>query len=93
MPSFLEKIQQISVGGTGIDWGGIWLNRGNLSNFSIDPQVIYSLVAQSADEVNRSIEETLGLESGSVTADNLGEYLGALNAQYPGSLGPILARS
>lgn len=92
MPSFLEKIQQISVGGTGIDWGGIWLNRGNLSNFSIDPQVIYSLVAQSNDEVNRSIEETLGLESGSVTADNLGEYLGALNAQYPGSLGPILAQ-
>lgn len=92
MPSFLEKIQQISVGGTGIDWGGIWLNRGNLSNFSIDPQVIYSLVAQSADEVNRSIEETLGLESGSVTADNLGEYLGALNAQYPGSLGPILSQ-
>ena len=92
MPSFLEKIQQISVGGTGIDWGGIWLNRGNLSNFSIDPQVIYSLVAQSDDEVNRSIEETLGLESGSVTADNLGEYLGALNAQYPGSLGPILSQ-
>jgi len=92
VPSFLEKIQQISVGGTGIDWGGIWLNRGNLSNFSIDPQVIYSLVAQSDDEVNRSIEETLGLESGSVTSDNLGEYLGALNAQYPGSLGPILAQ-
>ena len=92
MPSFLEKIQQISVGGTGIDWGGIWMNRGNLGSFAIDPQIIYSLVAQSADEVNRSVEETLGLESGSVTADNLGEYLGALNAQYPGSLGPILSQ-
>ena len=92
MPSFLEKIQQISVGGTGIDWGGIWMNRGNLGSFAIDPQIIYSLVAQSADEVNRSVEETLGLESGSVTADNLGEYLGALNSQYPGSLGPILSQ-
>ena len=91
MASFLEKIQQISVGGTGIDWGGIWLNRGNLSNFSIDPQVIYSLVAQSAEEVNRNIEDTLGLEPGSVNEDNLGEYLGALNAQYPGSLAPIIA--
>ena len=92
MPSFLEKIQQISIGGTGIDWGGIWVNRGNLGSFAIDPQIIYSLVAQSADEVNRSVEDTLGLEPGSVTEDNLAEYLGALNSQYPGSLGPILAQ-
>jgi hypothetical protein len=91
VPSLLDKIQQLSIqGAASFDVFGTWLNRSAISNFSIDPFLVYQF-GGGEDEVNASVEELLGLEAGSINSENLGEYLGALNNQYPGQLTGLIA--
>ena len=91
MPELIDKIRQLSIqGAASFDVFGTWLNRSAISNFSIDPFLVYQF-GGGEDEVNASVEELLGLEAGSINSENLGEYLGALNTQYPGQLTGLIA--
>jgi len=88
---FAEKIAQIQIGGTGIDWGGAWATRQALANFSINPLLIYDLSGKAFDEIAPEIEDQLGLQSGELTEEDLGEFLGALQAEYPDNFAALMA--